>query len=422
MSNAQSMIRDAVERAKARLGVSSLSEKVASAQTEDLSEVIKVAEALEFVALETANDGSLTGQYQETMLRNFFKQAAGPAVTATSVSGEQGQAPTGSRKKLLGNATPKGKSPPESKSPDGQMSRGVFEQPATDKKATAGNSLYDVLMASQKHAALGGPTESDADQDSAAPPKANENSNINLVRSNEAVVNATRREAKLPTRSRLAEVFDTARDTVGDATASAIWPNAAAKGDMKIAGASVADFARAFQKEAADDPRRPISHAEYLGAVGNFAENDDGEFMRRHRDALRDAGETGRKSLRRVVGPGVAGALTGAALGLGVDHSLTHRGIPGGNPLAMSLMGGIGGGFVGSAGGVAYDARKRNKVLGPVEDAFMAEKGFSKEKVDRKGLGRVLQPVLGKKTQHYASLKGALAEAAERFKNEHGGE
>ena len=264
MSIIDSMIEDAMARARSRVVAEPVTAKTASVQEDDLIKTAsEVANALEYVSLATANDGSPAGEVREGIVRDFFKAKTaaegGPAESSAQASGGQAQPPVSSKKKIQPAGKPGDVKPSESEALEGAMSREVMSQPVA-KSADSGTSLYDILMNGQadeaKEAAGGGPAECGAGQDARGIPSANENANRqSLLGSNEAPVSATKRQAKKPTRARLAELFssagDTAGDTTGDATAKAVWPQAASKGDIKVADKemSVAELARAFRQE-----------------------------------------------------------------------------------------------------------------------------------------------------------------------------
>jgi hypothetical protein len=262
----QSMIDEALEKAKARLsaGVQKM-DKTASAPKDDaenqsfLKQATEVADALEYVALATADDGSAAGAARQTMTANFFKQAAtaaGPAVSETTTAGTQSVPPMSGSKKIQPGGKPGDVKPESSDAPEGQMAENVLRQtpPATaptptdkgGKTANASATLYDILM-SNKHAAGGGPVELDSEQALPQTAKANEGKAFadSILGNNQAPVSATKRDAKAPTRPRLAEVWDSAKDTAPSmAAAKAVAPQAAAKGGLKVA-----ELARAFSAE-----------------------------------------------------------------------------------------------------------------------------------------------------------------------------
>lgn len=247
MSGTQSLIDDAVAKAKARLGagVQKMATKEASAEPDLIKEASEIANALEFVALNTADDGSAAGAARMEMVRDFLSKSAethAPSSGPTKATGMQTQPPTGSGKAMPGGPA-KGGRPATSEAKGGAQDQNAFRQmppavAATPKDGggkSAGSTLYDILMAN-KEAASGGPATSTAEEGvvhSGGPD--GERWAHSILGSNESPVSTTKRDAKKPTRPRLAEAFDTVANTTGDATARAVWPGAAAKGDMKVA-------------------------------------------------------------------------------------------------------------------------------------------------------------------------------------------
>jgi hypothetical protein len=249
MSAHQDMIDRAMNRARTRMSagrfVEAAEADLASNSDEALlKEASELADALEFSSLTLLDDGTAQGELHQQQVVHFFKQAAAGAPIPhgpTTTSGSQPQpGPDGSKRRILPLGLKPGAKPEASEAPEGETKRSVMEQPApavkqvpTDKKA--GTTLFDMLMNS-KEAARGGPAEFSSTDDAPGIPSANENSNRQkLLGSNAAISAATKRQAKQPGRARLAELFNSAHDTVGDQTAQAIWPQAATKGDMKIA-------------------------------------------------------------------------------------------------------------------------------------------------------------------------------------------
>jgi len=242
----RSIIDEALAKARAKAGGT---EKTAASEELPLvKQANELADALEFVALSATDDGTPAGEHRQSLLGDYFKRAAagGPPESETGSRGTQDMPPSSGKTHIQPAGKPSDARPAESEAPDGPFPRSLMEQqapavkksptePANSKKA----SLYDLITAAAervKEAAKGGPADSEALDDQAAPPRKNENVNIDLLRSNEAPVRATKRQAKLPTRARLKKLFAGASDTIGDATAKAVWPQAAAKGSIKVAG------------------------------------------------------------------------------------------------------------------------------------------------------------------------------------------
>jgi len=228
------MIDEALNTARSRVnaGVPS-TEKIAAAYVDDglTKEASELANALEYVALNTVDDGSAAGSARSSVVRDFFKQATGEQVShgAVKAVGIQQLAASQSKRKLNPKGIVPGDKPAVSEAPEGEMSDNVLAQ---TKAAEA--SLYEILMGS-KTAAHGGPAEFDSEMNAPGIPSGNENQNRKaLLSSNSAPVSATKRQAKMPTRARLAEVFANAGNTTDDA--SAVFPRAAkGAGGAKIA-------------------------------------------------------------------------------------------------------------------------------------------------------------------------------------------
>ena len=392
MSNHTSIVERAIANARARLHVVSDVEKVADAPgSSHVKEAQEVADALEFLALSTADDGSAAGAARGEMVRSFFKLSMGPGSVehgSTAASGTQAQPPAGSRQKIQPGGKPGDVKPAESEAPAGQMPRSVMEQPAPAVKAVpqqkaAQQTLYDILMSNQKSAGAGGPAESTASEDAQGIPAGNENANRQaLLGSNQAVVDATKREAKKPPRARLAEVFASANDTTGAAGAKAAFPNAAAKGGLKIAEwSSVWDLAVSGELG-----------AEVKQAAEGIVVDVEKAAGRGEEEQVRGAYEArgaARGAAQGAVQGGLYGGLRGAGQGMLIGVPLgAMAGLVGGGPgvLRSAMIGGgaglIGGGTVGAgagsvAGGIAGGLRGRRA------GGFRYEKDTAEEKKER---------------------------------------
>ncbi len=275
MSTHTSLIDQALVRARGRVLRDGLPSKVGSAPTDSVVGLVKeasdVASAMEYVALDHANDGTEKAAHQVSMIRNFLKSGSQPAMLPTEGGGTQAVAPQSGKTTLLSEGGGTGGQPQEYEAAAGSLPRNAMEQPApatapthtappsgggTSKKA----SLFDMMMGrfdqpvgGMKTAAHGGPIDLEAGDGKLPPKRSNENSNIGLLESNTAPANATRRQAKAPTRARLKKLFAGASDTTGDQTVQAIFPNAFRKGGLKVASsggtakeASARDWSAAF--------------------------------------------------------------------------------------------------------------------------------------------------------------------------------
>ena len=267
----QSLIDDAIARARVKVasGLPQHTDKLASAYDGGnlLAEAEKVANALEYLALSTADDGSAAGAARAEMVRDFFKTAAEadkkkgimqPLVTETMTSGTQKVAPQSGKAKLNHQGLTSGDSPKQTTAPDGMMSRNAMEQ-TPSSSPTKSASLYDMLMDARMakiaaESGSGAPRQMDSSQPPPAYQKGQEGGHAQgPLHSNESIVAAKRRELHAPSRNRLSELFAHSGDTSQSmASAAGTFPLAAAKGGMKVA--SVAQIAAEMHKEAAKAP------------------------------------------------------------------------------------------------------------------------------------------------------------------------
>lgn len=233
----RSMIDKALAEAQARAHTPAETAKVASAHGDLIKEASDVASALEFISL-SATGGDRASAFREEMIRDYYKTASAgnPSMGPTAASGTQGIAPAAGKTKIAPKGLVGGNSPAQS-SVSAATKDG--DKPLLESfKQAGGQSLYDILMGN-KTAAAGGPAEHDAET-SAGVGTSNENSTYRkTLHTNEGPVNANRRELKKNTRARLQEAFAHTGDTLGDATAAQIFPQAASRGSLKVAGKSV---------------------------------------------------------------------------------------------------------------------------------------------------------------------------------------
>lgn len=260
----QSLIDDAISRARVKVASAHphATDKLASAPAPEgniIAEAEKLANALEYLAMATADDGTAMGAARAEMVRDFFKTAADadkkkgiaqPLVTETSTSGTQKVAPQTGKAKLAPQGLVSGDSPKQTTAPDGAMSRNALEQ-TPSASPTKAASLYDMIMGARmaKVAAESGaasPRQMDAEQGPPAQQKGQEGGHAQgPLSSSEKIVAAKRRELHAPSRTRLSEIFAHAGDTAQSMeSAAGTFPLAAAKGGMKIA-ASPAQIAKA---------------------------------------------------------------------------------------------------------------------------------------------------------------------------------
>lgn len=228
MSSAyQSMIDAALRnaRAMASTGV----EKTASEQPNDLyKEASELANALEYMAITSVDDGTAAGVAQSDMIKDFFKQASKQRMGAvphgsTSSVGVQSIAP--SKGKLRLNETQSALNVTSGPNTTGNHMLESYKQA----------SLYDILMG--KHAEHS-PAQYTSDEYLSIS-NANENSVRGVLDSNDSVVGFQRRDVHGNNiRARLAEAFSHTNDSLSDQTASAIFPQATAAGGLKKTASS----------------------------------------------------------------------------------------------------------------------------------------------------------------------------------------
>lgn len=389
----QSLIDDAIARARVKVasGLPQPTDKLASAHGGGLiAEAEKIANALEYMALATADDGSAAGAARAEMVRDFFKTAAEadkkkgiaqPLVTETTTSGVQKVAPQAGKTKLAPQGLVSGDSPKQTTAPDGAMSRNAMEQ-TPSASPTKAASLYDMLMGVRmaKIAAESGaaaPRQMDASQPPPAYPKGQEGGHAQgPLSTNESIVAAKRRELHAPTRNRLSELFAHSGDTAQSMeSAAGTFPLAAAKGGMKVAS-----LAAAMQKEAKEESEQP-GYLDRQQAV-----------MR----ALR-AGDKGINQFLandELIGQRVKGQMFGGLKGLGAGGL---AGLAIGGALGHPAEGAITGGALGSLAGQLHGGYKADK-------EHLAKKGI---KLKYLGLDSELSPEAIEKYHHMRGEKKA---------------
>jgi len=242
MSEYRKLIDGALFNARSRLRADVPHIKTASAPMSEAGGLVKeaneLANALEYLTYQAADNGSASGAARSEMIRDFFKTGTGNVSHGpTTVSGTQQTGPAAGKKKLNVGTS----SLTVSEAPEGEMGRNKLKQEPPAVAKSAGNlTLYDILMSNKEAGRLGGPSELEADQAARAIPHAHENANRRALIENPA--SATKAQARKPTRARLAEVFSHTGDTLSRTTASRLFPQAAAKGGLKEASASYQDI------------------------------------------------------------------------------------------------------------------------------------------------------------------------------------
>lgn len=266
-TNYRSMIDEALASARSRLTAEvPQMTKSASSTTEDslVKEASDLADALEYIS-HSVGTGNKADQVKSAMLSDFFSKSAadGPVVSETSAKGTQEQTSEGGKAKLNPKGLVSGDSPAQSSaSPEARDGEKTLRE---SMKQAESLSLYDILMSS-KEAGQGGPAEMSASEDAPGIPTGNENAGRqDLLGTNEAAVAATKRQAKLPTRARLQEIFSHAQDTTGEQDAAAVFPMATRAGTIKVS--SVMDKLANIEKARKLMESDGLSAAEALGKV-----------------------------------------------------------------------------------------------------------------------------------------------------------
>ena len=203
-------------------------DKTASAYTESslIKEASELANALEYMSVTSANDGSLAGQARAEMVRDFYKAATAQRLGVklagdvgegpTMVSGEQAIAPNSGKIKLMAKKEVAG-NPMVSAAPD---SKGKTMLESFKQADSAGKSLYDILMHNKEAGDVG---EMSASEPAQGIPSSNENSNRSILNDYASI---TKQEAKAPVRDRLREAFSATGDTLGHQTLKGMFPAA----------------------------------------------------------------------------------------------------------------------------------------------------------------------------------------------------
>ena len=351
-----------LDSARSRVGGEQQS-KQASAPTSEVSResdsLLKTASQVR-EALQLAS-GDTPGLPLTQLLAKQGEAGAGKAVGdgPTTTTGQQAEPPRSGSASVSHSPGPGAKRPQESEAPEGQMPEFPLRQQPKANPSHSGtggktaSTLHDLVMRgreAEKAAAQAGqgPAESGALEGGRIAPKKNEGTLTRFLESNEAVVAATKRDVKAPTRPRLREVLEHVDDSANAAAARAAFPNAVAKGNLKIAEMSDFEAARALQlasvKEAKsysdydDDAKKRIRNAAIGGGIGGAAAGDLGAPI-----GAALGSEKGRR-LKNAIWSGGGAAAGGLAGALG--------GMATGSPHAM-MAGGLLGRTLGGAGGAA---------------------------------------------------------------------
>jgi len=247
MSSYKNLIDEAMKTASYRLNAGLDKTASASAQSSIVKEASELANALEYMSMTSANDGSVAGQARAEIIRDFHKAATAQRLgvklagdvgeSPTMASGVQAHAPESGKTKLMPKKEVAG-NPMVSSSPDSK-GKTMLE---SYKQANSGQTLYDILMHQKEAGDVG---EMDASMPAPNIPTANENSNRGILDDSYVLQGVSKQEAKAPVRDRLAEAFASTSDTLGDQTVKALFPQAYQKGGLKkTASTSVANRLR----------------------------------------------------------------------------------------------------------------------------------------------------------------------------------
>jgi hypothetical protein len=235
-----------------------------------------------------------------------------------------------------------------------------------------------------KTAGMGGPAEHDSET-MAGVSTQNENSTYRkTLHTNEGPVNANRRELKKNTRARLSEAFGHTSDTLGDATASQIFPQAASRGHLKVS--SVAHRLHLL-KEAAEDKskgdrdifavfgKRTLAPSSY-NKIRKTAIDSHGMSGKTRMEMMRKSLEARGEDERRRNYRGAAGAAVGTAASAAAAKHFGRS-----KPKALGY--GLAGGALTGAAAALRSESNRLKAKNQAKDpsAVMAEL----EKTRRKG-------------------------------------
>ena len=234
MSQYKRLIDEAMKTASYRLNAGV--DKTASAfdQSSIVKEASELANALEYMSIASANDGTSSGAARAEMIRDFHKQASAQRLgiklagdvgeQPTMASGVQAHAPEHGKTRLM----PKkevGGNPMVTASPD-STGKTMLE---SYKQANSGSTLYDILMHQKEAGDVG---EYDASQYMSVT-GANENSNRRILDDASILSGVSKQEAKAPVRARLSEAFASTSDTLGDQTVRSLFPHAYQGGGLK---------------------------------------------------------------------------------------------------------------------------------------------------------------------------------------------
>lgn len=265
MSNYKSLIDEAMKTASYRLNAGLSKEASAANDASLVKEASELANALEYMAMGSANDGTLAGHARAELIRDFHKAAAAQRLgvklagdlveSATMVNGAQAVAPNSGKTKLTAKVDAHG-NPLVTASPD-STGKTMLE---SYKQANTGTTLYDILMHEKQAGDVG---EYDSEQYMSIT-GANENSNRRILNDASILSGVSKQEAKAPVRDRLREAFSTTSDTLGDQTVKSFFPIGYQEIGLKKTASIVDSFFGYydFYKEAGKRKKAQLSKAD----------------------------------------------------------------------------------------------------------------------------------------------------------------
>ena len=356
--SSRSIVEQALEQAR-QSARAAVSDKTASADLSLADEARQVSDALEYMAMKLASDGTPEGDHRTSQITQFIREGkqamshGGTPPMSESPTGVQSVAPQSGARTITPSPAANGH-PTQSEAPTGEQAT-IDTMPPKEKKVPTGktaSSLYEVITGKKEAAKLpGDPSDSVALDNQAAPPAGGDNANIGLLRSNEAPVKATKRQAKAPTRVRLKKLFSGASDTgPANAIAKSAFPKAyKGGGGLKEASDDKPNYSASdehHQRKAGKDKVKQSTRA-----VGMDRSARSKMRMSGLKDQL-EASEKGHSRAKR------SATVSGAALGA------TAGGIGGGmkGGIRGAVAGAIGGGISGAAVNRAgEDSRRKNE-------------------------------------------------------------
>lgn len=313
MSSAYQTMIDAALRNGAAMASTGV-EKTASDPNDMYKEASELANALEYMAISSVDDGTAAGVAQSDMIKDFFKQASkqrmgvdAPAHGSTAAAGTQGLAPQQGRTIL--NKTQPGLVVSSSLDSKGKTMLESYKQA----------SLYDILMG--KHAAHGehiSPMQYTSEEHLAVN-NSNENSVRSVLDTNESAAMYQKRDVHGSNiRSRLAEAFAGTNDTLSDATVQSIFPQAYSSGGLKKTASTTRNRLNKLGAAPAAFTNQILGRAAIgggagaaLGGIGGYMAGGDAKSALTGAAVGGTAGALGAGLMQRAAAKNVAAAKQG---------------------------------------------------------------------------------------------------------------